>query len=309
MKIILFGEAMLELSHLPSGGVTLSYGGDVLNSTVYMARLGLNPFFVSALGTDPYSSGLLSDWERECIQTKYVLKDSERMPGLYAIQTDHRGERSFFYWRKNSAARNFFNLLNSQDVMKSCESADLLFVSGITLSIYNDDNRKKIIELAKIVRQNGGLVLFDPNYRPAGWESNNEAAKSMRAFAKHVSIMLATIDDENLLFGQLPGHEHVANWHDIGVETVILKCGPRGAIIYEKGKDTPQDIPVDTQDNPIDTTGAGDAFNGAFMAAMSRGLSLRQAAILGNALASQVIMHPGAIIPVAAMPNLNLTEV
>lgn len=304
MKIILFGEAMLELSHLPSGGAALSYGGDVLNSAVYMARLGLHPFFVSALGNDPYSAGLLSDWERECVQTKYVLTDPEHLPGLYAIQTDHKGERSFYYWRKNSAARNFFHLAESQEVLKDCETADMLFMSGITLSIYGKSDRQKIIDLAQAVRSNGGMVLFDPNYRPAGWDSVDEARQAMRDFAQHTTMTLATIDDENLLFGQSPGHEHAQRWHDLGVETVILKCGPRGARIYEKGKGLTDDIPVDIQDNPIDTTGAGDSFNGAFMAGLLKGLSLQRAAALGNALASQVIMFPGAIIPAASMPKL-----
>ena len=294
---------MLELSHPAGQGAKLSYGGDVLNTSIYLARLGVLPYFVTALGTDPYSDGLIKDWERECVQTSHILRDPERLPGLYAIQTDHQGERSFHYWRSNSAARNFFNLDGSSKSVAFMKQADWLFMSGITLSIFNTKEREQLALIAQDVKAAGGQVVFDPNYRPAGWPSHEIARNAIEKFSKHATLVLATIDDENLLYGQKPGEEHVARWNDLGIDTVILKCGPRGAIIYERGQSA-QSVPVTVCEQPVDTTGAGDSFNAAFMAMKCLGRSNYEAAEAGNHLASHVIRYPGAIMPVANMPDI-----
>lgn len=302
-KIALLGEAMLELSHLKDGSTRMAYGGDVLNTSIYLARLGSHPYFVSALGVDPYSDGLVKDWEQECVQTKFILRDPLRMPGLYAIQTDHRGERSFYYWRQNSAARNFFNLDGHEEALDFCKSADWFYLSGISLSLYSDAERKKLCSIARRLKNQGKHVVFDPNYRAKGWSNPETAQAVMVEFASSASIVLATIDDENELFGQMPGKQHAQNWHDRGVQTVILKCGPRGALIYEKGVADHKEVPVEVCENPVDTTGAGDSFNAAFIASLSRGADLETAVEKGNSLASQVIRFNGAIIPISAMPH------
>jgi len=302
-SIALMGEPMLELSHPVGQGAKLSYGGDVLNTSIYLARLGVLPNLVTALGTDPYSEGLLKDWERECVQTSHVLRDPERLPGLYAIQTDHQGERSFYYWRSNSAARNFFNLTGCTQSVDFMKKSDWLYMSGITLSIFTEDERGKLIEIAKNVKAAGGQVAFDPNYRPNGWASKEVALDTIEKFAIHTTLMLATIDDENLLYGQMSGERHAARWHDMGIGSVVLKCGPQGAIIYEKGE-TAHRVPVSVCDQPVDTTGAGDSFNAAFIAMKCRGESTSKAAEAGNLLASHVIRYPGAIMPLSEMPDI-----
>lgn len=303
VKIALMGEAMLELTHPTGQGAKLSYGGDVLNTSIYLARLGVLPQLVTALGRDPYSDGLVKDWQRECVQVSHVLRDPERLPGIYAVQTDHQGERSFYYWRQNSAARNFFNLDGSDPSVEYMKQVDWFYISGITLSIFNETERAQLAEIAKSVKARGGQVAFDPNYRPNGWPDHETARKAMENFATHATLMLATIDDENLLYGQMPGEAHVARWHELGVNTVVLKCGPRGAIIYEKGLEAKK-VPVAVCEQPVDTTGAGDSFNAGFIFAKCRGHDNVKAAQAGNLLASHVIRHPGAIMPISQMPDI-----
>lgn len=304
-RIVLMGEGMLELSHPAGQGTKMSYGGDVLNTAVYLARLGALPHFVTALGNDPYSDGLIKDWERECVQTGHILRDPDRVPGLYAIQTDHQGERSFYYWRSDSAARNFFNLEDHANSIAFMKEADWFFLSGITLSIYSENEREQLIDIAKAIKARGGQVAFDPNYRPKGWSNTESAKKAIEDFASHATLVLATIDDENLLFGQRSGKEHAARWLDHGVETVILKRGAQGATIYEKEVDAVK-VPVAVCDRPVDTTGAGDSFNAAFLAMKVQEKSTLEATQAGNALASQVIRYPGAIIPLADMPDIDV---
>lgn len=299
-RVVLIGEAMLELSHPGGGEARLAYGGDTLNTAIYLARLGHAPHYVTALGDDPYSETMLREWERECVQTGHVLRHPTRQPGLYAVQTDHAGERRFYYWRENSAARAFFDLPGAMQAIAFAAGADWLYLSGITLSIFQPAERETLIHLAARVRENGGQVVFDPNYRPRGWRNPEEAQGVMAAIAPHVTIALPTIEDENALHGQAKGEVHAARWS--AADLVVLKCGAQGAVLYRPtGK--PVRVPVREAVTPVDTTGAGDSFNAGFIGAMIEGSTPQEAADAGNRLAGAVIRHPGAIIPRAAMPG------
>ena len=301
--IVIIGEALLELSHLPGSGERLGYGGDTLNTAIYLARLGAAPDFITALGRDPYSENLLRQWEKECVRLGHVLRHPSRLPGLYAIQTDHAGERSFHYWRGESAARAFFDMDGAHEALAFAREADWLYLSGITLSIFDAAGRAALYEVARAVRASGGEVVFDPNYRLKGWKGAHEACEAMTAMAAHVTLALPTIEDENALFGQIGGVAHSARWISWGARQVVLKCGAQGAILFgETGGGDGRRVPAGEAVKPTDTTGAGDSFNAAFIAARVSGLDPLAAAAAGNRLAGTVIRHPGAIIPPQAMP-------
>jgi 2-dehydro-3-deoxygluconokinase len=299
-RIAIIGEAMLELSQDPAGNAKLAYGGDTLNTAMYMARLGASVDYITALGVDPYSERMLSAWSNEGLDTRSVLRHPSRLPGLYAIETSPQGERSFYYWRSESAAREFFALDGCADILDKAANADWLYLSGITLSIFDEDGRRKLCQLASEIRTSGGQVAFDPNYRPAGWTSAAAARKTMEAFCRHASIVLPTIDDEHALFGMQTEAEHCARWHDLGVDTVIMKRGPDGATIHIRGT-RPEHVAVPAPLEATDTTGAGDSFNAACLAGLMRGKPVPQAAADGHRLAGIVVQHRGAIIPKEAM--------
>jgi len=304
-RIAIIGEALLELSHTPGGGDRLGFGGDTLNTAIYLARLGHAPDFISALGTDPYSENLLRQWEKECVQVGHVLRHPSRLPGLYAIQTDHAGERSFYYWRDNSAARAFFDMEGAADALAFARETDWLYLSGITLSIFDEAGRAALGRVAEAVKARGGEVVFDPNYRPRGWRGAEEARDAITAIGQHVTLALPTIEDENALYGQLGGAAHAARWTGWGARQIALKCGAQGAILYgETGGGDGCRVPVESTIKPVDTTGAGDSFNAAFIGARAAGETMEAAARAGNQLAATVIQHRGAIIPREAMPEM-----
>ena len=103
MRVVVIGEGMLELSPVAEAW-RLGHGGDTLNTAIHLARSGLDVAFVTALGDDPFSKGLRAAWAGEGLDTSLILADPSRRPGLYAISTDAAGERSFTYWRGESAA-------------------------------------------------------------------------------------------------------------------------------------------------------------------------------------------------------------
>lgn len=300
-RIICFGECMLELSRRPDGSTSLAFGGDTLNTALYMARLGGDVAYATALGRDPWSAGLREAWIGEGIDPDLVLTDPDRAPGLYAIRTDDEGERTFTYWRENSAARNFFRLESSAGAVEAMLRADLFYLTGITVSLFDDAGREKVHDIARVVRARGGKVAFDPNYRLRNWSSQAAAREAIAAFMPLVDWALPTFEDEHALAGDATPEETVARWRAAGASMVIVKEGPSGALATDG--DATRRIGT-SPIRPVDTTGAGDGFNAACLHALTTGADLVSAVQAGHALAGQVIKHRGAIIDLVDMPTL-----
>ncbi|MCA8903069.1 MAG: sugar kinase [Hyphomonas sp.] len=291
-QIAVFGEVMLELSGSDPGAMRLGFGGDTLNTSIYLARLGHRPDYITALGRDPYSERMIAAFGAEGVETRHILRHPDRMPGLYAIETDAAGERTFSYWRGQSAAKDFFNVAGAGDAMKAAGEADLFYLSGISLSILDDAGRQRLLDTAASVRAAGGKVAFDPNFRPKGWPDPDAARQIYWSLAPLVSYLLATDSDEALLFGEASPGAHIARWLDWGVGEVVLKAGEQGAFLADGHR-----VPAAVPERIVDTTGAGDSFNAAWLDARLRGADPEEAAMAGNRLAARVIGHPGAIMP------------
>lgn len=293
-RVVSFGECMLELSRQPDGTSRLAFGGDSLNTAVYMARLGCDVAYATALGSDPWSDELRSAWAEEGIDLGLVLTDPDRSPGLYAIRTDDSGERTFTYWRDRSAARNFFHLEGVPQAKAAMQAADLFYLSGITLSLFDEADRAAIHDIARRVKARGGRIAFDPNYRPRNWLSEEAAREAVLAFMPLVDIALPTFEDEQALWGDASTEETVRRWRQAGAATVVVKQGADGALVADRhGARMVGTQPV----RPVDTTGAGDSFNAAFLHGLLQGESPDDAARAGNVLAGCVIAHRGAILP------------
>src|SRR4051812_46719730 len=109
-SIACVGEVMIEMARGNDGRFGLACGGDTFNTAVYLARGGLPVSYASALGDDRFSDNILAMAAAEGVATDLVLRVPGRLPGLYLIETDAAGERSFSYWRENSPARELFEL-------------------------------------------------------------------------------------------------------------------------------------------------------------------------------------------------------
>ncbi|MDA8935607.1 sugar kinase [Porticoccaceae bacterium] len=305
-KVAVIGECMLEVSTMGGDGnhsslsAGLSFGGDTLNTAIYLARLGIDVDYVSALGDDDMSGWMLDQWRAEGVGCNLVSRIENTVPGLYLIQIDEHGERSFLYWRANSPATRLFDNAAEADVMFEQLSAyQHIYLSGISLAIYTEAARQRLFDFFKKYRAKGGEVIFDGNYRPRLWASPEVARDAYETMYRLADLVLPTDEDEALLFGAEKPDLVVARLKSLGASVVVLKMGENGCLI---GAETDvRAVPAEIV-TVVDSTAAGDSFNAGFMAARFNGQDLTAACRAANRLASVVIQHRGAIIPVDAMP-------
>ncbi len=307
-RVASIGECMIELRHRSERDLELAFGGDTLNTAVYLARLGkdrgLDVDYVSALGDDAYSERMLASWQAEGVGTALVARLPGKLPGLYTIRTDAAGERSFTYWRSASAAREMLKDGRAARLQEALAGYDLLYLSGITLSILDPPQREALLALADAVRAAGGRVAFDSNYRPVGWPDRATARQSFDAMLTRTDIALPTLDDDQALFGVADAAAAADRLHRLGVAEVAIKLGRHGCFLSSaRGTGGVEAEPVA---EVVDSTAAGDSFNAGYLAARLLGETPEAAARLGNRLAACVIAHPGAVVPPAATADVTL---
>lgn len=306
-KIAVIGECMIELSQ-KGAEVSRGFGGDTLNTSVYIARqvapeaLAVN--YVTALGTDSFSQQMLEAWQSENVQTSLIQRMENRLPGLYYIETDSTGERTFYYWRNEAAAKFWLESEDSAAICEELATFDYLYLSGISLAILSPSSREKLLSLMHECRANGGKVIFDNNYRPRLWASREETQQVYQQMLHCTDIAFLTLDDEDALWGEKPVEEVIARTHDAGVSEVVIKRGADSCLASVAGEAV-IDVPAVklAKDKVVDTTAAGDSFSAGYLAVRLTGGTPEDAAKRGHLTASTVIQYRGAIIPRDAMPE------
>jgi 2-dehydro-3-deoxygluconokinase len=300
-RVACIGECMIELGQLDlaAGTARVGFAGDTLNTATYLARLGVAVAFVTNLGTDSFSDRMVAGWRAEGIDLSLVGRDENRLPGIYAIETDVSGERSFRYWRETSAARTLFSGVGAS--LADLAAFDVIYLSGITLAILPPQVRARLIAEMARLRATGKWVVFDTNYRPRLWPDASAARDSFAAMWAATSLALPSFDDEKALYPGSSPADVVARISGSGPREIVLKNGSKGPLIQADGRSWQADL--DVAAGVVDTSGAGDSFNAGYLAARLHGATPVAAAAAGHRLAAAVIGHHGAIIPRAAMPR------
>jgi 2-dehydro-3-deoxygluconokinase len=298
MRIICIGECMVELRATGADAFARAYAGDAYNTAVYLKRSlpDAQVQFLTATGDDAMSRAMRTVWSAEGIDGALGFTVKGGAPGLYLIENDARGERRFQYWRSNSAARRWFELLQDQDETVLW-GADAVYLSGISLAILSPVERAGAIELLRRLRPHVGRIAFDPNVRLALWESAQAAAATIEAALAVADIALPSTEDAGLLLGVDDPIEQMNRLQAAGVREIALTLGAGGCWVSDGGVRTR--LPAPRAASIADTSGAGDAFNGAYLAARLGGGSAVEAAESGLAVGSRVVAHVGAVVPMS----------
>ena len=298
LKVACIGEAMVELSLAASDPkhAKIGFAGDTLNTAIYLKRAApaLQVSYVTKLGRDSFSSQMLDFITAEDIDTDHVTYSDTRAVGLYAITTDETGERSFAYWRGQSAAKQMFQMRDGIS-FQVLEEFDVLFLSAITLAILDPHVRDALINWLPLYKQKtGGRVVFDSNYRPALWESQTQAQDVIARMWRVTDIAVPSVDDEIDIFGDANNDAVIDRLRCYGIRDGALKRGEDGPISLS---DTPGTGPYPPAPKVVDTTAAGDSFNGGYLGAVLGGAPQPIALCAGHDLAAKVVGVRGAIAP------------
>lgn len=308
IRVASFGECMLELQGPAFGALRQGQGGDTLNAAVYLARCGraagIQVDYATALGDDGFSDAMAARWQAEGVGTGLVRRLPGRLPGLYWIETDARGERRFSYWRDSAAARSYFDTPPGETPLeREAHTLHALHFSGISLAILPPAGRQRLLALAERMRERGAVVAFDNNYRPRLWPDVAVAREAFSAAGRVATLALMTLDDEQALWAEPDAERQLANTLALPAAEVVIKRGAAPTLVRTAAGDRIQ-IATERVEQVVDTTAAGDSFAGAYLAARLAGASAAAAAQAGNRLAARVIQHAGALIPAEAMADL-----
>jgi 2-dehydro-3-deoxygluconokinase len=289
---------MIELKQAANGLYSRGFGGDTLNTAVYLARLGVATDYVTALGDDAMSDEMLAGWAAESIGTGRVQRLRGKLPGLYMIQTDANGERRFFHWRDSAAARALMDLPQTDALLSSLADDKVVYLSAITLSLYGEVGRARLFAALRTAREKGTRIAFDTNFRARGWPDLDLARRVYGEMFAISDIALASTED---LLPLYPGARDAELLARIPSPETVLKLAEPACIVRADGRE--QMVRAAPLTHPVvDTTAAGDSFAAAYLAARQHGASPVEAAQAGHRLAGVVVGHSGAIIPRTAMP-------
>ncbi len=291
--LLAIGEVMAEIRTKGDKGFALGFAGDSYNTAVYAAREIRVPgavAYLSRVGSEPLSAAFVKQAADEGIDVSHVAVDPDRHIGIYSVSTDANGERSFHYWRSESAARRLF----AAEAM-SMPDADIIYLSGITLAILTSAARRRLVEVLISRRLAGAKIAFDSNFRPKLWENAAAARRTTQAMWDITDIALPSVDDEMALFGDDTEAAVIDRFAGRDWDGIAIKRGIRGPISPQLDAAAHPKFP--TTEKVIDTTAAGDSFNGGYLAAFLAGEGEAERLAAGHTLAARVVGAPGAILP------------
>lgn len=294
--IAAIGECMIELSAGEAGNWRMGFAGDTFNTLWALRALsdGRPATYVSAFGDDPFSRDQIGFFAEHGIGTGASPVIAGARPGLYAI-TLTGAERSFTYWRSDAAARQLAS--DPAALAKSLQNQALVYLSGITLAILDAGARKVLLDAVAQARACGSLVAFDPNYRPRLWPSREEALVAVTEALAVTDIALPTFPDEQMLFGDATPEATATRLAD-KVKEIVVKNGEQPALVAAEG--ATQWVEA-VSAIAVDTTGAGDSFNGGYLAARLASLDPLEAARRAHRVAAAVVQARGALAPFAVL--------
>ncbi len=298
-KVALLGECMIELQDNGTGALSQKFAGDTLNTSVYLSRLTdsdqHNVSYVTALGVDRFSDEMCQFFEEEEINTSLVQRSQTHLPGMYYVDLDETGERCFYYWRGQAAARYLLNSEGWEEVLNQLLDYDLLYFSGISIAILEDEGRDRLIEFLPKFRAAGGKIVFDNNYRPKLWKDKDTARHFYQACLQQTDLAILTADDDLDLWEDADLEAMVARNKSYAIPELVIKRGADPCLLIQE--DSRQEVAAQRVDNVVDTNAAGDSFSAGYLSGWIQGHSSEQCAKTGHYVASQVIQHKGAVIP------------
>ena len=295
INVCSIGEAMIEISNIKNSLYNQSFAGDTLNFCNYLDKKKLNAFFLSAIGKSKISQSLLDFIKSKNISTKYIKQINQFEVGLYLIKNKDNGEKQFFYWRDESAAKQYFNNIDFLNLYKELKNFDYIYFSGITLSIIHISKLNNFIKLLKLLKSKKIKIVFDFNIRPSRWNKKNLNI-FLDSVLKYVDICFLSGEDMNYWKNKnnIKSYEQIVRKYKLK-HSIFRKNAKFTYVFLNKTRYVFKNKLLKTV---VDTSGAGDGFNAAYLSNFIVNNDPVLALKAGSSLGSKIVMKKGAIVDV-----------
>jgi ribokinase len=286
-RIIVIGSSntdmVIKSKKLPAPGETIlggtflmNPGGKGANQAVAAARLGGNVTFITKTGNDMFGAEALQLFEKEGIVTKYIIKDPDNPSGVALINVDEKGENSIVV---ASGSNGTLSTNDINDEVFNTEKSDI-FLMQLEIPV------NTIEFVAEKAALKGNRVILNP--APALQLSDDLLSCLYLITPNETEVELLTgIKVNNVATAE----KAAQNLREKGVLNVIITMGASGAYILTSSmSEMIPGVPV----KAMDTTAAGDVFNGALVVAISEGKGIEEAVVFANKAASISVTRMGA---------------
>lgn len=298
-----FGEPMVEFCATDVGRIKDVYmfrrgwGGDTSNFIVAVARLGAKAGYICRIGNDEFGKSFLELWHSEGIDASQVIIEEGGFTAVYFISLLPGGGHDFTYYRRDSAASHFSPSDLNPDYLSRVK---VFHSSGISMAI-SESCRETVFKAVEIVKANGGIFSFDVNFRPKLWPPQIAKPYIEKIMVK-ADLIFMSKEDASLLYGETETDKIIKRMYSFAKSKVIvIKMGGEGCLILnDKEKIDVRGFKV----NVVDTTGAGDAFDGAFIVGLLEGKALEEIGIFANAVGALTTTGLGAVAPIPRRRNV-----
>ena len=291
VDVIALGEAMVEFNEARAADPHMwvqGFGGDTSNMAIAAARLGARAGYVTRVGNDAFGRMLMALWQRERVRTDGIGIDDDAPTGVYFVSHGKSGHE-FSYLRAGSAASRMTTTALPLDVLRDTRVLHLSAISQ-AISASACDACFAAIDAARAA---GVRIAYDTNLRLKLWPLARARAIVFETL-RTVDWALPSLDDASHLFDSDDPARIVEHCHALGAAVVVLKLGSAGCVISDGTRsERVQGERVDA----VDATGAGDCFDGAFIARVIAGDDVFSAARFANAAAALATTGYGAVAP------------
>jgi len=295
INVCSIGEAMIEISNVKNNLYNQSFAGDTLNFCNYLDKKKLNAFFLSAIGKSEINQSLLDFVKSKNISTKYIKQINQFEIGLYLIKNKDNGEKQFFYWRDESAAKQYFNNIDFLNLYKELKNFDYIYFSGITLSIIHISKLNNFIKLLNLLKSKKIKIVFDFNIRPSRWNKKNLNI-FLDSVLKFVDICFLSGEDMNYWKNKnnIKSYDQIVRKYKLK-HSIFRKNAKFTYVFLNKTRYVFKNKLLKTV---VDTSGAGDGFNAAYLSNFIVNNDPVLALKAGSSLGSKIVMKKGAIVDV-----------
>jgi 2-dehydro-3-deoxygluconokinase len=289
--LLCLGEPLVEFNQLPEGELyKAGFGGDTSNTAIAAARQGARVGYLTALGADRFGDDLAALWKKEGVDASRVRRVSSAPTGIYFVTHGDDGHR-FHYYRAGSAASRMTPGDLPLDYLKGVK---ILHVSAISQAI-SESAAETVAAAIDAAKAAGGRICYDTNLRLALW-SLDRARPVIEASIRKADILRPALDDAQKITGLQDPDAILDHYLGMGPALVVMTMGREGVLLgTERGKH--HRLPAHKV-AAVDATGAGDTFNGAFLARLLAGDPPMEAARYANAAAALSTAGYGAVAPI-----------